>query len=400
MPAPGHGGESGTSPSVGAPRSSAAVPPGWWTGTHGLLLPRALPGPEPDPATDGHPGLTANGHRPHTDQQPAPRTPPAAADPVDPPGPTGGPDDPYLPGPAAERRRALREAQSAARFQLAGLLLVTGLAVLVAWQQWRGISAGTLPPPFAADDDAWSVQFPADVDRMTFEVREDRAVIDVSVSSWEPEGAVVVQGPAEPVLYEVTATTQGGPEITSSGLGAFSWDTAVGVDPNGEHWIRLSPPAGQEPVSVHLALANGEVSESGEYRYVRSPRVEVHPRDYGGLPDKATGSLVFNTGSASVERVLSDAAIQPAGSSGNETMYTATSEPVHGANASLIPVPTLSVDLVDVNMHRNRDPRLLWIGAALGIAGGAGIEMVLTTALVLSQRWAVRPDRPQRQASS
>lgn len=234
---------------------------------------------------------------------------------------------------------------------------------------------GMNPPPARANADrpAYEVSVPATVRAMTFEVRGDATTIDLDLSSWEGEQDVVIASPTGEIVrvLRVGGWLSTGQEVDWTANTSEEGSSAV-IDFKDDLELK----------ELSITLRNGRVTASGQYRFLRTTRIDVVGREIE--PATAEGIVTVDTGGFAVERFVTDASSRSGTSQGATAQYQLSGPRVVGANADALPVPAVSIDLLDVEAARARDPLLVGLGAVLGIAGGVLIEILLIAAYLLA----------------
>lgn len=234
------------------------------------------------------------------------------------------------------------------------------------------------PPPDRENSDrpSFEVTVPAAVEAMNFDINGKSTTIRLSLAQWSPGATLGISSPiGEDIqILELRAESNSGNSIQTDAWEIVAGDPVAG---NGSY-LQLRPSIATPPSQVTLTLSNGETTDSGYYHFVRTSRLDVVGTS--GTPDAANGVVSVETGPYSVERFFTGGVSRPGDSEGSITRYEVASKQVLGANSSAIPVPAVSIDLVDVEKNRSRNSNLLVLGAVLGVAGGTFIEILLTTA--------------------
>jgi hypothetical protein len=280
---------------------------------------------------------------------------------------------PELPGPAAARRMQAHDGQERviAKRQMAILFVLLILTVVGTAWGWDRIKYEAPPLVANADSPQYRLSVPGKVASMRFDVTDVFTTVELGVSEWPNGEAMTVSSESGDIeLLKLNATSRSGESI---GAGGWTTDT----DERGT-FLQLVPRLATPPTKVSIVLRNGRLTQSGQFQFLRTRRVDVEAAD--GLPGSASGVVTVNTGSYSVERLATGGKSQPGETESTTTRYSVSTSRVLGSHRDALPVPSVSIDMVDVQQQRGRDALLLVLGAVLGALGALIIEMGLTAA--------------------
>ncbi|MFY1689117.1 hypothetical protein [Plantactinospora sp. WMMB782] len=326
------------------------------------VLPNAAPAGASENAGDGTGGTSSDPGAPGSPGQPAGR----------------------LPGPAAVRK--LRDVDDqdrpVAKRQMVALVVLLVLAGTASAFGYNRISYQAPPLRDNADSPAYELTLGATIDSMKFEINDLFTTIQFAVSGWGGESSVALRsndGDKAEIL-EAKAQAANGESIQASG-----WRTVTSED----GYLELVPQMNSPPSSITLTLSNGSLTRSGQYQFLRTKRIDINGSD--GSTETAEGLVLVNSGSYTVERLATGGVSRPGETEGTTTRYAVNTTQIRGTWDSVLPVPAVSIDMVDVERQRGRDPLLLALGAGLGFAGGLLIEIVLTAAHLITSRRRTNP---------
>ncbi|MCP3785293.1 hypothetical protein NLX85_18170 [Micromonospora sp. A3M-1-15] len=289
-----------------------------------------------------------------------------------------------LPGPAAVRklRDVDNQDRAIATWQMVALVVLLVLAGSASWFGYGRIRYHAPPLRDNAESAAYELSVPARIDSMRFEIKDLFTTIQFAVSGWDGERGVTLSSHdgdrAE--LLQAKAQAVNGESIEASGWRAVT---------SGDGYLELVPQMGSPPSSITLTLRNGSLTRSGQYQFLRTKRIDIDGAD--GSAETAAGLVLVNSGSYIVERLATGGVSRPGETEGTTSRYAVTVTEVFGSHRSVLPVPAVSIDMVDVELQRGRDPLLLALGAGLGFAGGVLIEIVLTAAHLIRSRRRTNP---------
>lgn len=278
-----------------------------------------------------------------------------------------------LPGPAAARRVRDR-GWFLARRQLVVLLVALVPLVVISLVSYDKVVYRPPTRETNSGSPRFVVEVPARVTSMTFRLTGTSTRISLTLTGWRSRDvplSIRAERPGQQVqLLELDGTTALGAETT--------WARTS----NTPSQLELLPGGSDDVTGLTVALENGSDSEANQYRYIRTGRVDVVSRS-GQLPAQATGELEVDTGSYSIDRLLTEARSEPGVSQGSLTKYSLSTTDLSGVWTDHLPVPAVAVDLVNVQQQRGSDVALLLVGALLGVLGGLLIEIFLTAAHLL-----------------
>lgn len=304
-------------------------------------------------------------------------------------------DPPLLPGPAAVRRERAGpdRLRRVARRQLVGLTVLFALTAWWGTLGYQGIRFRGTPPVLPAVEAEYHVDVNSTIRSMTYDVS---GTVTEIVLGFDPTAGPDPQNPVprpDPPVATIDVGARGDHEVEIVGVSGTPVDSATGspawrsevrstVRSVGPNWIYLVPTT-EDPVSeIRLLLRSGTVTTTAGYRFLRTAAVTVTGR-YGSVAT-ADGTVTVDTGPYTVERFVAAGVSSPGESTGSRTQYVVRALPAKEREGldppAFLEVPAVSVDLVDVEQRRSLEPRLLMLGAVLGIAGGLLIEIVLTAA--------------------
>jgi hypothetical protein len=265
-----------------------------------------------------------------------------------------------------------------ARRQMFFLVFLLIAAAAGTWWGWGQIRYEVPPLVANADSPKYRLSVPGKVDSMRFDVTDVFTSVELGVSNWPDGEAFTVSSETGDIeLLKVNASNGSGESIGTSG-----WVT---TKDERDSFLELIPRLAAPPTKISIVLKNGRVTRSGQYQFLRTQRVDVEGAE--GLPGSADGVVTVNSGSYSVERLATGGTSRPGETESTTTRYSVSTSRVLGSHRDALPVPAVSIDMVDVQRHRGRDTVLLVLGAALGALGALVIEIGLTAAhLVTSPR--------------
>ncbi|MEU8419336.1 hypothetical protein AB0C15_00475 [Micromonospora sp. NPDC048835] len=289
-----------------------------------------------------------------------------------------------LPGPAAVRK--LRDVddqdRAVAKRQMVALMVLLVLAGSASAFGYSRISYQAPPLRDNADSPAYELTVGARIHSMRFEINNLVTTIQFAISGWGSESKVALSsndGDNAEIL-EAKAQAVNGESIEASG-----WRAVTSED----GYLELVPQMNSPPSSITLTLRNGSLTRSGQYQFLRTKRIDISGAD--GSTETADGLVLVNSGSYTVERLATGGVSRPGETEGATTRYAVNVAQIRGSWNSVLPVPAVSIDMVDVERQRGRDPLLLALGAGLGFAGGLLIEIVLTAAHLVTSRRRTNP---------
>jgi hypothetical protein len=305
---------------------------------------------------------------------------PGGGEAISPPAGTGR----RLPGPASSRRVVDRDALIARR-QLVVLCIALLLSVPLAVVGYRQVAyRAPVPDRNAEAAPQYTIQLRVPIDSVNFKVNGTSTSITCTMRGWRTAGAELAissDSPDRPLrLLQLDGQNDAGTPVT--------WQT---VDSSSSS-IQLRAQGAGDLTTLTVALENGTDVEANQYRYLRTGRVDV-VSGVDQLPSEATGTLDVETGAYTIDRLATAAISQPGASQGTIARYNLKVENTTGIWTDSVPVPGVSVDLVNVERQRAADARLLLIGAVLGVLGGLVIETILTAAHVMSSPRQLIPTR-------
>jgi len=221
---------------------------------------------------------------------------------------------------------------------------------------------------------------------MGFEIRDASTTIRLSLSNWTPGATLNIRSLAgdEIRILELQAESTSGVSIMTA-----DWENVTNPRTLDNSSMQLQPTILSPLAHITLTLGTGKTTESSYHRFVRTSRIDVIGT--GGTAEAAEGVVSVEAGAYTIERFVTEGVSRPGDSEGSTTKYTLKSSRILGANWSILPVPAISIDLANVEKNRSRNSNLLILGAALGVAGGTLIEILLTAAHLGASR--PRPTR-------
>ncbi|WP_422733343.1 hypothetical protein ACN26Y_21100 [Micromonospora sp. WMMD558] len=234
---------------------------------------------------------------------------------------------------------------------------------------------------------------PAKIESLSFDVAIGDTIttttITLTLADWSPGEPLTLSSPTgdKVDVVRLNARADDGRSIGSDGWRHVG---TPGLGERDESYLVLVPQTLPAPSQVSVSLRNGSLSHSSQYRFVRTARIDVAGER--GSAASAGGTVSVHTGAYKVDRFETDGVSRPGESEGSITRYSLTSSRVPGANEDRLPVPAVSIDLVDVERERTREPDLLVLGAVLGMAGALVIEILLTTAYLSTSRASAARD--------
>ncbi|WP_433651565.1 hypothetical protein ACQP2C_02910 [Micromonospora zamorensis] len=293
-----------------------------------------------------------------------------------------------LPGLAAIRRvqRERGRDRIIATRQLVGLALLLILVAAFIFLNYNKIAYR--PPHLRTNGNsaAYRVQVPAKIEDLSFVIGMDHTEVTIRVSAWEgKELAIMSQMGSQVPLLNVNAQLVNGEEIRSDG-----WTKSPISDEGNEGRVALVLRGATPPSKISFTLDNEAPPDSGQYRFVRTGRIEV--QGGGDSTKSAEGVVEVQTDTYTVDRFESEGISRPGESEGSKTRFSVTSAEIFGASSGRLPIPAVSIDLLNVEKERARDPELLVLGAALGMAGALVIEFMLTGTHLTRSRVADNED--------